>query len=205
MAETRALRRALGFWDLVLFGLVFIAPVGAFTLFGFVNAFSGGAVVLPYVLGAVGLAFTGLSYAAMAEVAPQAGSSYGFARLALGNFAGFGAGWAILLDYVVIAALVVLYGALYLSPLASGVPVEALMIGSALFMLVALGAERHCPAGARARCRVASGRCYLVRRAPCDPSIEGASRTVIVRGRRGARRGWRVPLAGGCPACRRPS
>jgi amino acid transporter len=135
MADKTGLRRALGFWDLVLFGLICIAPVAPFALFGFVNAFSAGAVVPPYVLGAIGLAFTGLSYATMAEIAPQAGSAYGFARLALGDFAGFAAGWAILLDYVVVGALVLLYGALYFSPLANGVPVETLMIASAVLML----------------------------------------------------------------------
>ncbi|MEQ1770015.1 MAG: APC family permease [Devosia sp.] len=121
------LRRALGFWDLVLFGLICIAPVAGFTLYGFVSNASGGSVVLPYVLGAIGLGFTGLSYASMAEIAPQAGSVYGFARLAMGRFIGFVGGWAIMLDYVVIGALVLLYGAIYLNAVMPAVPVPVLI------------------------------------------------------------------------------
>lgn len=135
MPEKAKLRRVLGFWDLVLFGLICIAPVAPFTLYGFVAGAGGAAVVPPYLLGAIGLGFTSLSYAAMAEVAPQAGSTYGFARAAMGPFAGFVAGWAILLDYAVVGALVLLYGALYLSPLVSAVPTEGLIVAIAVLTL----------------------------------------------------------------------
>lgn len=141
MAEKVGLRRALGFWDLVLFGVISIAPVAPFTLFGFVYAASGGTVVAPYVLGAVGVSLTALSYAAMAGVAPQAGSVYGFSRLAMGRFAGFFGGWAIMLDYVVIAALVLLYAALFLNTVLTAVPVELLIavFGAAMVAVNLLG------------------------------------------------------------------
>ena len=50
--------------------------------------------------------FTAQNYALMSESVPTAGSVYGFARFALGRFAGFLAGWMILLDYLLIPALV---------------------------------------------------------------------------------------------------
>lgn len=135
MTETIGLRRAIGFWDLVLFGVISIAPVAPFTLFGFVHSASGGTVVAPYLLGAIGISLTALSYAAMAEIAPQAGSVYGFSRLAMGRFAGFFGGWAIMLDYVLIAALVLLYGALFLNSVLIAVPVELLIAAFGAAML----------------------------------------------------------------------
>ena len=69
------LQRSLGFWNLVLFGVVYTAPISTFTLFGFVYERADGAVIPAYVLGSIGAAFTGLSYGAMAETAPSAGSA----------------------------------------------------------------------------------------------------------------------------------
>ena len=120
---------------MVLFGLICIAPVAPFTLFGFVDAASRGAVVLPYVIGAIGLGLTALSYAEMVGVAPQAGSVHGFATLAMGKHVGFLGGWAITLDYVVIGALEMLYGALYLHSVVTGLSVEAIVAVFAIGIL----------------------------------------------------------------------
>jgi len=73
---------------------------------GFVWQASNGLIVLAYVLGAVCMYFTAKSYAVMTETVPTAGSVYGFARHALGPFAGFVAGWMILLDYLLIPAYI---------------------------------------------------------------------------------------------------
>lgn len=100
------LKRSLRYWDLVLYGLAYIAPFAPLSTLGFVWNESNGLIVLAYVLGAVCMFFTAQSYATMTETLPTAGSVYGFARHSLGTFPGFIAGWMILLDYLLIPAFV---------------------------------------------------------------------------------------------------
>src|SRR5580658_6690622 len=115
------LRRSLGYWDLVLYGLAYIAPFAPFSTLGFVWSESNGLIVLAYMLGAVCMYFTAQSYAIMTETLPTAGSVYGFARHSLGSFAGFIAGWMILLDYLLIPAFVYVLIAVALETLLPGV------------------------------------------------------------------------------------
>ncbi len=100
------LKRTLKYWDLVLYGLAYIAPITPFSTIGFVWDASKGLIALAYVLGGVCMFFTAKSYAVMSETTPSAGSVYGFARHAIGAFPGFVAGWMILLDYLLIPAFV---------------------------------------------------------------------------------------------------
>lgn len=115
------LRRSLGYWDLVLYGLAYIAPFAPLTTLGFVWKESNGLIVLAYALGGVCMYFTARSYAMMTEVLPSAGSVYGFARHSLGKFPGFIAGWMILLDYLLIPAFVYVLVAVALQTLIPGV------------------------------------------------------------------------------------
>jgi len=87
------LKRSLKYWDLVLYGLAYIAPFAPLSTLGFVWNESNGLIVLAYLLGGVCMYFTAQSYATMTEQLPTAGSVYGFARQCLGPFMGFIAGW----------------------------------------------------------------------------------------------------------------
>jgi amino acid transporter len=115
------LKRSLGYWDLVLYGLAYIAPFAPLSTLGFVWSESNGLIVLAYVLGAVCMYFTAQSYATMTEALPTAGSVYGFARHSLGAFPGFMAGWMILLDYLLIPAFVYVLIAVALESLLPGI------------------------------------------------------------------------------------
>lgn len=68
--EGGRLRRTLGFRDLVVYGLLFIAPMAPVGVFGTLDAKSDGAVALVYVAATVVMAFTAFSYAQMVRVAP---------------------------------------------------------------------------------------------------------------------------------------
>jgi amino acid transporter len=120
-ADGATLHRSLGYWDLVLYGLAYIAPFAPLTTLGFVWNESNGLIVLAYALGGVCMYFTARSYAMMTEVLPSAGSVYGFARHSLGKFPGFMAGWMILLDYLLIPAFVYVLVAVALQTLIPGV------------------------------------------------------------------------------------
>ena len=115
------LNRALGYWDLIAYGLAYIAPMGIFSTLGFVWIESRGLIALAYLLGGVCMYFTAKSYALMSESVPTAGSVYGFARHALGAVPGFIAGWMILLDYLLIPSFVYVAIAVALGTLVPGV------------------------------------------------------------------------------------
>lgn len=102
--EPGQLKRALGYRDLVFYGLAYTAPVAPLTMAGFLWTVSGGLPMLAYVLGALCIYFTASSYAVMTPAMPGAGSVYGFAGRTMGPFAGFIAGWMILLDYLLVPA-----------------------------------------------------------------------------------------------------
>ncbi|QIQ02890.1 APC family permease [Streptomyces liangshanensis] len=112
------LRRTLGFRDLVVYGLLFIAPMAPVGVFGTLDAKSHGAVALVYVVATVAMAFTAFSYAQMIRVAPQAGSVFNYARKGLGEGPGFIAGWMAMLDYLLIPAVAYLF---------AGIAMEALV------------------------------------------------------------------------------
>ncbi|MFE2843905.1 APC family permease [Streptomyces scopuliridis] len=116
--EGGELRRTLGFRDLIVYGLLFIAPMAPVGVFGTLDAKSHGAVALVYVVATVAMAFTAFSYAQMVRVAPQAGSVFAYARKGLGEGAGFIAGWMAMLDYLLIPAVAYLF---------AGIAMEALV------------------------------------------------------------------------------
>jgi amino acid transporter len=121
VAAPHALKRTLGYWDLIVYGLAYIAPIAPLSTLGFVWEASHGLIALAYVLGGVCMYFTAKSYAVMTETIPTAGSVYGFARHALGAFPGFIAGWMILLDYLLIPSFVYVLIAVAMETLVPGV------------------------------------------------------------------------------------
>ncbi|MET9623708.1 APC family permease [Streptomyces sp. NPDC006464] len=118
VSEHTGLRRNLGFRDLVVYGLLFIAPMAPVGVFGTLDAKSHGAVALVYLVATVAMGFTAFSYAQMVRVAPQAGSVFTYARKGLGEGPGFIAGWMVMLDYLLIPAVAYLF---------AGIAMEALV------------------------------------------------------------------------------
>lgn len=114
-------RRQLRLSDLVAYGLAYIAPIAPLSTLGLVWSASHGMIALAYLLGGLCMAFTAFSYAAMVREVHSAGSVYGFARVVLGPFVGFMAGWMILLDYLLIPAFVYVVMAVALGQLMPGI------------------------------------------------------------------------------------
>lgn len=116
------LRRALTLGDLIIFGMIFMVPIAPYVVFGFVWSDARGMAPLAYLIGLVGMLFTALSYAAMSEAFPLAGSVYTYAQRGLHEIAGFFSGWLILLDYILVPALLYLFSAVALRPLLPHIP-----------------------------------------------------------------------------------
>ena len=130
------LRRTLGFRDLVVYGLIFMVPIAPFGIFGSVYTASGGMVALAYVIGMVAMLFTAASYAQMVKAFPLAGSVYNYAGRGIGAPVGFLAGWAILLDYLLVPSLLYLIASVAMHATVPAIPVWAWLIGFVLFNTV---------------------------------------------------------------------
>ncbi|WP_329521305.1 APC family permease [Spirillospora sp. NBC_01491] len=127
------LKRSLSLADLVIYGLVFMVPIAPFTIFGVVFNGSKGMVALTYLIGLVAMLFTALSYREMSRAFPIAGSVYAYAGRGINPKVGFLAGWAILLDYLLIPTLLYVMSAAALTSLVPAVPQWAWVI---VFVLV---------------------------------------------------------------------
>jgi amino acid transporter len=119
------LKRSLNFTDLLVYGLIFMVPIAPFGIFGSVFQASGGMVVLAYLVGAVGMAFTAASYAQMSRAFPVAGSVYTYAGRGIAQPVGFLAGWMVLLDYVLVPGLLYLISGVAMNSIIPAVPVWA--------------------------------------------------------------------------------
>jgi amino acid transporter len=119
------LKRSLSFTDLLVYGLIFMVPIAPFGIFGSVFQASGGMVVLAYLIGALGMAFTAASYAQMSRAFPVAGSVYTYAGRGIAQPVGFLAGWMVLLDYVLVPGLLYLISGVAMNSILPGIPVWA--------------------------------------------------------------------------------
>jgi amino acid transporter len=116
------LKRTLSLFDLLVYGLVFIVPGAPIAVLGIVFNASKGMVPLVYLIGLVAMLFTALSYMEMSRAFPVAGSVYAYAARSLGPTIGFFAGWAILLDYLLLPTLIYVVCAIAIHALLPGVP-----------------------------------------------------------------------------------
>jgi amino acid transporter len=130
------LHRALTTRDLVIYGMIFMVPIAPYSVFGFVYHDAKGMVPMAYLVGLIGMFFTALSYAAMSQAFPLAGSVYTYAQRGLHEIAGFFSGWLILLDYILVPSLLYLFSAVALRPLFPAVPSWLWLLGFVCFNAV---------------------------------------------------------------------
>ena len=94
------LRKVLGLWDLIFYGIVLIQPVAPIPLFGVAQKLSNGHTVTTILIAMLAMVITAVSYGRMAAVYPSAGSAYTYVGRTLNLHLGFLVGWAMLLDYM---------------------------------------------------------------------------------------------------------
>jgi amino acid transporter len=116
------LRRVLGLWDLIIYGIVLIQPIAAIGLFGIASKGSHGHMVLTLLIAMVAMMLTAVSYGRMASLYPSAGSAYTYVGKGLNTYLGFMVGWAMFLDYLIVPVINTIYGSLTLQRLIPGVP-----------------------------------------------------------------------------------
>ncbi|ARP72837.1 amino acid permease [Streptomyces pluripotens] len=97
--EGHGLKRTMGLFQLMCFGVGAIVGTGIFVGLSDSVAQAGPAVVLSFVLAAVTCVFTAFSFAELGGAIPVSGSSYSFAYAGLGETTAFLVGWCLLLEY----------------------------------------------------------------------------------------------------------
>ncbi len=101
------LKRTLSASSLVALGIGGIIGAGLFSLTGIAAAENAGpAVVLSFLVAALGCCFAGLCYSELASMIPVSGSAYTYAYATLGELVAWIIGWDLVLEYAVGAATV---------------------------------------------------------------------------------------------------
>jgi putrescine importer len=117
-----SLRRVLGLYDLILYGIILIMPIAPVPLYGIAQKLSDGHAVTTILLAMVAMMLTAFSYGRMAAKFPAAGSAYTYVGRGLNPHLGFLAGWAMILDYLLVPLICTIYAALTIQRLAPAIP-----------------------------------------------------------------------------------
>lgn len=111
---TQQLERSLGSSSLILLGIGAIIGAGLFSITGIAAAQNAGpAIVISFLLAAIGCAFAGLCFSELASMIPIAGGAYTYAYATLGEFIAWVIGWALILEYGAGAAAVAISWSAY--------------------------------------------------------------------------------------------
>jgi len=94
------LRRALGLWDLILYGLIVVQPTAPMPVYGVMSTRSNGHAVTTVLLAMIAMMFTAVSYGRMAWAYPSAGSAFTYVGKEIHPALGYITGWSMLMDYV---------------------------------------------------------------------------------------------------------
>ncbi|WP_309069021.1 amino acid permease [Microbacterium sp.] len=100
-----ALKKNLGVFDLILFGIGVCIGAGIFVLTGHAAATNAGpAIALSFLIAGAACALAALCYAEFASTVPVAGSAYTFTYATLGELLAWIIGWDLILEFTVGAA-----------------------------------------------------------------------------------------------------
>jgi putrescine importer len=95
-----ALRRALGLWDLILYGMIVIQPTAPMPVYGVMSQRAHGHAVTTVLIAMVAMLFTAISYGRMARAYPSAGSAFTYVGSEIHPALGYVTGWSMAMDYM---------------------------------------------------------------------------------------------------------
>ncbi len=99
-SSTAKLRRALGLWDLILYGVIVIQPTAPMSVFGVLSNRGRGHVVTAILIAMAAMLFTAISYGRMARAYPSAGSAFTYVGREINPALGYITGWSMVMDYM---------------------------------------------------------------------------------------------------------
>lgn len=95
------LRRVLGLWDLIFYGLIVIQLTAPMPVFGVMSQRAQGHAVTTVLIAMVAMLFTAASYGRMASAYPSAGSAFTYVGREIHPALGYVTGWGMAMDYMV--------------------------------------------------------------------------------------------------------
>jgi putrescine importer len=95
------LRRVLGLWDLILYGMIVIQPTAPMPVYGVMTQRAHGHAVTTVLIAMVAMLFTAISYGRMARVYPSAGSAFTYVGREIHPALGYVTGWSMAMDYMI--------------------------------------------------------------------------------------------------------
>ena len=122
------LKRVLGLWDLIYYGVILTSPIAAVPLFGEAQVLSHGHSAATMLLAMVAMSVTAISFGRMAFVYPSAGSVYTYVSRGVNPHLGFVVGWAMFLEYLFQPVQNALYAVLAIQRMAPRIPFAVLAL-----------------------------------------------------------------------------
>ncbi|MEC5146915.1 Amino acid permease [Chitinophaga sp. 180180018-2] len=118
----KGLKRTLGAGSLIALGIGAIIGAGLFVrTAAAASQHAGPAVIVSFIIAAIGCALAGLCYAEFASMIPIAGSAYTYSYATLGEFVAWIIGWDLVLEYALAGATVAIGWSQYLNKLLTSV------------------------------------------------------------------------------------
>ena len=128
------LKRVLGLWDLVYYGIILTSPIAVVPMFGEAQVLSQGHAVITLLAAMVAMTATAVSFGRMATIYPSAGSVYTYVSRGFNSQIGFVVGWTMFLEYLFQPLQNSLYAALTVQRLLPNVPFPLLSAVAVGFM-----------------------------------------------------------------------
>ncbi|GJF07042.1 amino acid permease [Pseudonocardia sp. D17] len=151
------LRKDLGTWDLIVFGVAVVVGAGIFTITASTAGnVAGPSVSVAFVIAAIACGLAALCYAEFASTVPVAGSAYTFSYATFGELIAWIIGWDLILELAVGSAVVAKSWSKYLNQVLGQIGVDlptqlpmgplafdwgALLLVAVLTTLLALGTK----------------------------------------------------------------
>ncbi|WP_051286120.1 APC family permease [Salinimicrobium terrae] len=129
----KELKRSLGFWDVLMFGVGGVVGAGIYAIIGQAAGLSGNMLWVSFVIAATVALLTGLSYAEFVSRYPDSGGSFEYMKQGLGKKTAYGMSIFIVFTGIVAAAAIAISFADYLSRLID-LPNYIIVIGIILLM-----------------------------------------------------------------------
>ena len=131
-----SLKRNIGLFQLIMYGIGNIVGAGIYVLVGDAASMAGGMIWFSFLVGAIIASFTGLTYAELSSMYPRAASEYVYIGKAYGNrLLSFSIEWTMIITEIIAMTAVSLGFAGYMSGL-TGLPV--LPVAASLLVLLTI-------------------------------------------------------------------
>ena len=147
MTDYKKRSEGLSTFTAIAFAVGTMIGAGVFVLSGLVINVAGPGAIISYLVCAVLVSFSGLSYATLASIFPEDGGGYLYSEKMLGKFPGFLSGWIMYIAQPIVLSFVLLGFGIYLNLLFSISIDPRIFAGLALLLITILNIRGIAEAG----------------------------------------------------------